>query len=165
VTCSVAVHHLVLTDETLEGFDTRYKVTPPLRTEADRIALLAGILDNTIDCITSDHNPLDVENKKMEFDLAKNGTIGLESAFGALQTVLPLEKIIQKLTFGKTIFGLENQNIQEGNSANITLFLTEDKWNFSKEAILSKSKNSAFLGHEMKGKAVGIYNKGKLILA
>lgn len=165
VTCSVAVHHLVLTDETLEGFDTRYKVTPPLRTEADRIALLAGILDNTIDCITSDHNPLDVENKKMEFDLAKNGTIGLESAFGSLQTVLPLEKIIEKLTFGKTIFGLENQNIQEGNSANITLFLTEDKWNFSKEAILSKSKNSAFLGHEMKGKAVGIYNKGKLILA
>ncbi len=165
VTCSVAVHHLVLTDETLEGFDTRYKVTPPLRTEADRKALLAGILDNTIDCITSDHNPLDVENKKMEFDLAKNGTIGLESAFGSLQTVLPLEKIIDKLTFGKTIFGLENQNIQEGNSANITLFLTEDKWNFSKEAILSKSKNSAFLGHEMKGKAVGIYNKGKLILA
>jgi len=165
VTCSVAVHHLVLTDETLEGFDTRYKVTPPLRTEADRKALLAGILDNTIDCITSDHNPLDVENKKMEFDLAKNGTIGLESAFGALQTVLPLEKIIDKLTFGKTIFGIESQSIQEGNSANITLFLTDDKWNFSKEAILSKSKNSAFLGHEMKGKAVGIYNKGKLILA
>jgi dihydroorotase len=165
VTCSVTVHHLVLTDEKLEGFDTRYKVTPPLRTEADRIALLAGILDNTIDCITSDHNPLDVENKKMEFDLAKNGTIGLESAFGALQTVLPLEKIIEKLTFGKTIFGLENYIIQEGNSANITLFSTEDKWNFSKEAILSKSKNSAFLGHEMKGKAIGIYNHGKLILA
>ena len=165
VTCSVAVHHLVLIDGKLEGFDTRYKVTPPLRTEADRKALLAGILDNTIDCITSDHNPLDVENKKMEFDLAKNGTIGLESAFGALQTVLPLEKIIEKLTFGKTIFGIESQSIQEGNSANITLFSTEDKWIFSKEAILSKSKNSAFLGQEMKGKAIGIYNNGKLILA
>jgi dihydroorotase len=165
VTCSVAVHHLVLTDEKLEGFDTRYKVTPPLRTDTDRKALLAGILDNTIDCITSDHNPLDVENKKMEFDLAKNGTIGLESVFGALQTVLPLEKIIEKLTFGKAIFGIENQNIQEGNSANITLFSTEDKWVFSKEAILSKSKNSAFLGQEMKGKAIGIYNNEKLILA
>ena len=164
VTCSVAVHHLVLTDEKLEGFDTRYKVTPPLRTEADRKALLAGILDNTIDCITSDHNPLDVENKKMEFDLAKNGTIGLESAFGALQTVLPLEKIIEKLTFGKTIFGIESLSIQEGNSANITLFSTEDKWCFSKEAVMSKSKNSAFLGQKMKGKAIGIYNHGKLIL-
>ena len=164
VTCSVAVHHLILTDEKLEGFDTRYKVTPPLRTEADRKALLAGILDNTIDCITSDHNPLDVENKKMEFDLAKNGTIGLESAFGALQTVLPLEKIIEKLTFGKTIFGIESLSIQEGNSANITLFSTEDKWCFSKEAVMSKSKNSAFLGQKMKGKAIGIYNHGKLIL-
>lgn len=165
VTCSVAVHHLVLTDEKLEGFDTRYKVSPPLRTEADRKALLAGISDNTIDCITSDHNPLDIENKKMEFDLAKNGTIGLESAFGALQTVLPLEKIIEKLTSGKNIFGIENQTIQEGNSANLTLFSTENKWVFSNETILSKSKNSAFLGQKMKGKAIGIYNNGKLILA
>lgn len=165
VTCSVAVHHLVLTDEKLDGFDTRYKVAPPLRSEADRKALLAGILDNTIDCITSDHNPLDIENKKMEFDLAKNGTIGLESAFGTLQTVLPLEKIIEKLTSGKAIFGIENQTIQEGNTANLTLFLTEDKWVFSKETILSKSKNSAFLGEKMKGKAIGIYNNGKLILA
>jgi dihydroorotase len=72
VTCSVAVHHLVLTDEKLEGFDTRYKVTPPLRTDADRKALVAGILDNTIDMITSDHNPIDIEHKKMEFDMAKN---------------------------------------------------------------------------------------------
>ncbi len=165
VTCSVSVHHLVLTDEKLEGFDTRYKVDPPLRTEADRKALLAGISDNTIDCITSDHNPLDIENKKMEFDLAKNGSIGLESAFGALQTVLPLEKIIEKLTSGSTIFGIEKQSIQEGNSANLTLFLIEDKWLFGKETILSKSKNSAFLGHKMKGKAIGIYNNGKLILA
>jgi len=165
VTCSVAVHNLVLTDEKLEGFDTRYKVTPPLRTEADRKALLAGISDNTIDCITSDHNPLDIENKKMEFDLAKNGTIGLESTFGALQTVLSLEKTIEKLTSGKAIFGIENQTIQEGNPANITLFSTEEKWIFGKENILSKSKNSAFLGQKMKGKAIGIYNNGKLILA
>jgi len=86
VTCSVAVHHLVLTDETLDGFDTRYKVTPPLRTETDRKALIAGVLNGTIDMITTDHNPIDIEHKKMEFDLAKNGTIGLESAFGALLT-------------------------------------------------------------------------------
>ena len=164
VTCSVAVHNLVLTDEKLEGFDTRYKVSPPLRTETDRKALLVGISDNTIDCITSDHNPLDIENKKMEFDLAKNGTIGLESAFGALQTVLPLEKIIEKLTAGKSIFGIENHSIQEGNLANLTLFSTNDKWVFSKDAISSKSKNSAFLGQKMKGKAIGIYNNRKLIL-
>ena len=164
VTCSVAVHHLALTDSTLEGFDTRYKVSPPLRTEIDRKALLAGILDNTIDMITSDHNPIDIEHKKMEFDLAKNGTIGLESAFGALLTVLPLEKVIEKLTAGKAIFGIESQTIAEGTKANITLFNPNGKSKFTKENILSKSKNSAFLGIEIKGKAYGIYNQGKLVL-
>lgn len=164
VTCSVAVHHLVLTDEKLEGFDTRYKVTPPLRTDADRKALIAGILDNTIDMITSDHNPIDIEHKKMEFDLAKNGTIGLESAFGALSTILPLEKIIEKLTSGKVAFGIQNDSINIRNAANITFFNPEGKGVFTKENILSKSKNSAFLGTESKGKVYGIYNQGKLVL-
>ena len=164
VTCSVAVHHLALTDSTLEVFDTRYKVSPPLRTEIDRKALLAGILDNTIDMITSDHNPIDIEHKKMEFDLAKNGTIGLESAFGALLTVLPLEKVIEKLTAGKATFGIESQTIAEGSKANITLFNPNGKSKFTKENILSKSKNSAFLGIEIKGKSYGIYNQGKLVL-
>ncbi|WP_298302241.1 dihydroorotase [Flavobacterium sp.] len=165
VTCSVAVHNLVLTDEKLEGFDTRFKVAPPLRTDNDRIALISGILDNTIDTITSDHNPIDIEHKKMEFDLAKNGTIGLESAFGALLTVLPLEKIVEKLTSSSTIFNLNQTEIAEGNKANITLFTTDTEWIFTKEHILSKSKNSAFLGTKMKGKVIGIYNNNKLVLA
>jgi dihydroorotase len=165
VTCSVAVHNLVLTDEKLEGFDTRFKVAPPLRTDNDRIALISGILDNTIDSITSDHNPIDIEHKKMEFDLAKNGTIGLESALGALLTVLPLEKIVEKLTLSKAIFKLNQTEIAEGNKANITLFTTEIEWIFTKEHILSKSKNSAFLGTKMKGKVIGIYNNNKLVLA
>ena len=165
VTCSVTVHHLVFTDEKLDHFDTRYKVSPPLRNETDRKALLAGILDNTIDCITSDHNPIDIEHKKMEFDLAKNGTIGLESVFGTLQTVLPLEKVIEKLTSGRILFGLESHTIQEGNHANIALFTTNNEWVFGKEAVNSKSKNTAFLGQQMKGKAIGIYNNGKLVLA
>ncbi|MBP8158130.1 MAG: dihydroorotase [Flavobacterium sp.] len=164
VTCSVAVHHLVLTDEKLDGFDTRYKVTPPLRTETDRQALIAGVLDNTIDCITSDHNPIDIEHKKMEFDLAKNGTIGLESAFSALLTVLPLERIIEKLTFGKTVLNIESQEIKENNKANFSLFQVDTDWTFGKENIASKSKNSAFLGKAMKGKALGIYNQGKLVV-
>jgi dihydroorotase len=164
VTCSVAVHHLVLTDEKLDSFDTRYKVTPPLRTDADRKALLAGVLDNTIDLITSDHNPMDIEHKKMEFDTAKNGTIGLESAFGALLNVLPLDKTIEKLTLGKSIFGIKNSPIVEGGTANLTLFNPEEKWLFTKEAIGSKSKNSAFLNETMTGKVYGIYNQGKLII-
>ena len=165
VTCSVAVHNLVLTDQKLEGFDTRYKVAPPLSNEEDRKALIAGVLDNTIDCITSDHNPIEIENKKMEFDLSKEGTIGLESAFGSLQTVLPLEKIIEKLTFGKIILNIANHIVAEKNKVSISLFTVTENWIFGKEHILSKSKNSAFFGLPMKGKVIGIFNQGKFILS
>jgi dihydroorotase len=163
VTCSVAVHHLVLTDEKLQGFDTRFKVAPPLRNEAERIALIDGIKDGTIDMITSDHNPIDIEHKKMEFDLAKNGTIGLESAFGALQNVLPLDIIIEKLT-NTSSFQLQRDAIAENTQASFTLFNPSENWTFEKENILSKSKNSAFLGMEMKGKTYGIYNNKQLII-
>lgn len=165
VTCSVAVHHLVMTDEKLDGFDTRYKVSPPLRNEVDRKALLEGVLDGTIDMITSDHNPIDIEHKKMEFDLAKNGTIGLENAFGSLLTVLPLEVVVSKLTSGKSLFGIENQIIKEGSKATITLFNPSTESVFTKENILSKSKNSAFIGQPIKGKVYGIVNNKQLILA
>lgn len=165
VTCSVAVHHLTLTDEKLHGFDTRYKVAPPLRADSDRKALLQGVLDGTIDMITSDHNPIDIEHKKMEFDLAKNGTIGLESSFGALISILPLETVIENLTHGKAIFGIQESTIKEGNLANLSFFNPEETWTFTKEKIQSKSKNSAFLGQEMKGKAYGIYNQGKLVIS
>lgn len=164
VTCSVSVHHLVLNDAVLEHFDANYSVSPPLRTEDDRLALLEGVLNNTIDCITTDHNPIDIEHKKLEFDLAKTGTIGLESAFGALQTVLPISVIVDKLTAGRSVFGIENVTIAEGKLANLTLFNPKGDWIFSLSDILSKSKNSAFLGAPMKGKVYGICNQNNLIL-
>ncbi|MGV8992871.1 MAG: dihydroorotase [Flavobacterium sp.] len=164
VTCSVSVHQLTLTDETLQLFDTRFKVSPPLREELDRKALIEAVLDGTIDMITSDHNPIDIEHKKMEFDMAMNGTIGLESAFAALQTVLPTEIIVEKLTAGKSIFGIESSKIEKGAKANLTLFTTTGKSTFTKQDILSKSKNSAFLGFETQGKVYGILNNAQLIL-
>ncbi len=164
VSCSVAVHHLVLTDEKLEEFDTRSKVSPPLRTEADRLALIEAVKNGTIDIITSDHNPIDIEHKKMDFDTAKSGTIGLESAFGALMTVLPVEIIVEKLTFGRTIFGLATPSITEGAKANLSLFNPEGESTFTAETIRSKSKNSAFIGAEIKGKVYGITNQDQLIL-
>ena len=100
----------------------------------------------------------------MEFDKAKYGTIGLESAFGTLQTILPTEIIIENLVVGRAIFGQETISIIEGQKANITLFNPEGNSVFGKENILSKSKNSAFLGATLKGKAYGILNKGKLII-
>lgn len=164
VTCSVAVHNLVLNDEMLLGFDSRYKVLPPLREEATRKALVEAVIDGTIDCITSDHNPLDIEHKKLEFDLAKDGTIGLESAFGALLPILPLEVIVDKLITNKLVFNINNPSIAIGNKADISFFTIDNEWVFGKENIESKSKNSAFLGQKMKGKAVGIYNNGQLIM-
>lgn len=164
VTCSVAVHNLLFTDEVLADFETNYKLLPPLRPEGEQKALIDGVLDGTIDTITSDHNPLDVEVKVLEFDLAKDGTIGLESAFGALNSLLPLETVIERFTAGKTIFGVANKGITEGAEASFTLFNPEGEWVFTERDIRSKSKNSAFLGQTLKGKAYGIYNRGKLIL-
>jgi len=164
VSCSVSVHNIILTDVKLEDFDTRYKVNPPLRTEADRLALIEGVKNGTIDLITSDHNPIDIEHKKMDFDTAKSGTIGLESAFGALLTVLPLETVINKLTAARALFGIENPTISEGAKANLSLFNPEGKSTFTSESILSKSKNSAFICTEMKGKVYGIMNQNQLIL-
>ncbi|MGK4568773.1 dihydroorotase [Flavobacterium sp. 3HN19-14] len=163
VTCSAAVHNLVLNDEKLDGFDTRFKVSPPLRSESDRKALIKAVNNDIIDCITSDHNPIDIEHKKMEFDLAKNGTIGLESAFGGLSTVLSTEIIIKKLTSAKAIFNIKSEGIAEGVVANLTFFNPEGKSTFTKENILSKSKNSAFLVTELKGKVYGIFANNQLI--
>jgi dihydroorotase len=164
VTCSVAIHNLVLNEEILSDFDSRYKVAPPLRDEATRKLLIEAVLDNTIDCITSDHNPLDIEHKKLEFNMAKDGTIGLESAFGALLTILPLEIVIEKLTNAKTIFGIPQNTIAENTIAALSLFTPNEEGTFTKENILSKSKNSAFLGQQTKGKVYGIYNNGKLLV-
>jgi dihydroorotase len=164
VTCSVAIHNLVLTDDSLIGFDTRYKVLPPLRTQKDCDALIEGLKDGTIDMVTTDHNPIDIEDKKVEFDFAKYGTIGLESAFSALQTVFTTKKTISILTQGKSRFGVAESTINVGEVADLTLFNPDDKYQFSKSDITSKSKNSAFLGMELKGKTYGIIANNKIVL-
>src|SRR5690554_5050021 len=157
VTCSVAVHNLFFTDEAVFGFDSNFKVNPPLRSKEDVQALIKGVKNGTIDMITSDHNPLDIEHKKLEFDKATSGTIGLESAFGALNSILPLETTIERLTFPKSIFGIENHPLEVGQQANLTLFNPEFTYTFSeKENIFSKSKNSPFIGQKLKGKVYGI---------
>lgn len=165
VSCSVAIHNLVLTDDELHGFDANTKVNPPLRTTKDTKALLKGIKDGTIDIITSDHNPIDIEHKKVEFSTAKDGTIGLESAFGALNSVLSLEEITKCFVENpKRIFGITNTSIEEGNTAELSLFNPEGNYTFTEKDILSTSKNSIFLQKELKGKAYGIFNNLQLIL-
>jgi len=157
VSCSVAVANLFFTDEVLEGFDTNYKVNPPIRTQKDVKALVQGLQDGTIDMITSDHNPVAIERKKLEFDKATDGMIGLETIFGAINKILPLEITIEKLTFPKSIFGIENHPIEIGQKANFTLFNPEIEYTFEAKNILSKSKNSPFVGQKLKGKVYQTY--------
>ena len=162
ITCGVSVNNLVLTDEELVDFNSNTKIYPPLRTETDRKALIEGVLNNVISVITSDHCPVNIEQKQLEYDLADYGSIGLESAFGALQTVLPTEVIVAKFTAAKSYFNIENNTIAEGNKAELTLFNPNEEWIFSKENILSFSKNSIMLGKKMKGKVYGIISNNKI---
>ena len=164
VTCSVAIHNICFTDDKLQDFDTNFKVLPPLRTQNDIDALIEGLRDGTIDMVTTDHNPIDIENKKVEFDHASHGTIGLESAFGALQNIYTTKKAVALLTKGKSRFGIEEYAINEGQKANFSLFNPDAKYIFSENNIHSKSKNSCFLGSELKGKAYGIIANNKIEL-
>lgn len=165
VSCSVAIFNLILTDDVLESFDTNYKLLPPLRSKDDVAALIEGLKDGTIDGVTSDHNPLDTELKKVEFDLASFGSIGLESCFGALNTVLSTEECIAALTGLKKVFGIENTSIKVGEPATLSLFNPEESWTFKEENILSTSKNTGLLNLPLKGKPYGIIANGQLIEA
>lgn len=165
VSCSVAVFNLMLTDEILNTFDTNYKLLPPLREAEDIQALLEGLIDGTIDGVTSDHNPMDIEHKKMEFDLASYGSIGLEACFGALNQVLDISLTIKVLTNLKKIFGIEGKSIAKNNPANLTLFNPEVSWKFKDSDIISSSKNAALLNQNLRGKVYGIFSNNQLIIS
>lgn len=165
VTCSVSAHHLSLTDDELHGFDSNYKTSPPLRTHEDVDALISAVKTGIIDCITSDHNPVDIENKKLEFSIADDGVVGLESAFGVLNSVLNIEDFIPLITSKpKSIFGIENFSIAEGNLADISLFNPISEGTFESSDILSTSKNSPFIGKKTKGKVYGVFVNNQLVL-
>lgn len=163
VTCSVAIHNLLFTDELLNEFDTNAKLLPPLRTKKDTKALIKGLKDGVIDMVTSDHMPMDTEHKKVEFDNAFYGSIGLESAFGALNTIFTSEESIDLLTRGKKRFQIKDYGIKEDTPAELSLFDISTEYTFGLENILSTSKNSIYLGKKMKGKAVGIVTKNGIL--
>jgi len=164
VSCSVAIHNLLLTDELLVDFDANHKVSPPLRTEKDSKALLKGIRNGTIDFVTSDHIPIDIEEKRLEFDNATDGTIGLESAFGVLNQQLSLDETVLLLTKGRDRFGLSIPLIKEGEKACLTLFEPDSEGVFDKSQVSSASGNSIFYGQKTKGKVYGIINNNQLKL-
>jgi dihydroorotase len=166
VTCDVAAHQLLLDDSVLTGFNTNYKVNPPLRSKEDIEALKNGLHDGTIDAICSDHSPEDIENKKKEFDHAAFGIIGLETAFAVANTAahnkIAIENLIDKFTVGpRKILSLPVPTIKDGAAANLTLFDSSADWTVEEDHIKSKSRNTPFIGMKLCGKAVAVFNKGK----
>lgn len=164
VSCDIAAHQLAFTDADLKEFDTNLKVNPPFRTKADIAALQAGLADGTIDVIVSDHNPQDEEAKNLEFDMADFGIIGLETAFAVANTYgnLSIEALVDKLTVNAAkLLRLPQESIEEGTEANLTIFAPDKEWTFTEKDIRSKSRNTPFVGHTLKGKVVGVINKNQ----
>ncbi|RWU10195.1 dihydroorotase [Pedobacter chitinilyticus] len=160
VTCDVAAHQLVFTEELLNDFDSNYKVKPPLRGKADNKALIAGLKDGTIDAISSQHRPHEIEFKNVEFEIAHYGII-------ALQTVLPLllqagldtALIVEKLAIApRNLLKLEVPQIAVGQAANFTAFNPTQEWQFDSETNQSKSANSPLFNTMLKGKVTLVYN-------
>lgn len=163
VSCSVAIHNLFVADEALEEYDTNCKVKPPLRTNKDVKALIKGVKDGVIDFVTSDHIPMNIEEKRVEFDNAAYGAIGLETAFGILNQIFDLETSIELLTKGRERYKLKTPVLKEGEIASLTLFTTEEEFMFTKKDIIATSKNSMFIDKQMKGRVLGIVSNKQAI--
>lgn len=163
VTCDVAAHALVLLEDLLEGFNSNYKVKPPLRTKTDQKALMAGLRDGTIDAIVSQHTPHEIEFKNVEFEIASYGITGLQTAFPiAIKAGLSPEQIVEKMAINpRNILGLPIPILEIGNSANFILFDTQEQWKFDEHTNYSRSENSPFFGEKLTGKIKLVYNNAQ----
>lgn len=169
VSCSVTPAHLFFSDEDLQTYDTNLKLYPPLRATTERDALKAAVLNGSVDCIASHHQPHEYDSKVCEFEYAKAGMIGLETSYGVMGAVfgdaLTANKWVELASINpRKVFGLEMPVIKEGLPANVTMFIPQATYVFIEDAIRSKSKNTPFVGRELKGKVIGIINNNHLKL-
>lgn len=171
VTCETAPHYFTLTDDAVRGYNTNAKMNPPLREADDVAAIKAGLKDGTIDCIATDHAPHHLDEKDVEFNVALNGIIGLETSLPlSLKLVedglLTLNQLVEKMSYNPSnILGLKRGSLAVGSIADITLIDLAAQWTVAADALASKSKNSPFLGWKMKGAATGTILAGKVIHA
>jgi dihydroorotase len=167
VSCEVTPHHFTLTDEAVRGYDTNTKMNPPLRSSADLEGILEGLRDGTVEVIATDHAPHSFDEKQVEYQAAPFGIVGLETALGLVLTelfhkhVLSLSQIIEKLSLHpRRILGLPAITVEEGASANLTIFDPAAEWVVAPELFRSRSRNTPFGGRRLKGRPVGVINNG-----
>jgi len=169
VTCEVAPHHLALTHNAVESYDTSTKVNPPLRTEEDRQALIEALAQGIIDCVASDHAPHSLKEKDVEYDLAAFGISGVETALGIVLKLVhegrltPMRAIEAMSTSPARVMKLEGGSLKVGQPAHITIIDPEKTWLVEPEKMISKGKNTPFTGWELKGKAVVTMVEGKVV--
>ncbi|HEX8120433.1 MAG TPA: dihydroorotase [Solirubrobacteraceae bacterium] len=162
ITGEASPHHLTLTDESVRdsGLDTRMKMNPPLRSERDRQAIVDALRDGTLDCIATDHAPHARDEKEVPFEQAPMGTTGLETAFAAVHTelvvpgVLPLGLVVERLTAGGALFGLDAPVIEVGRQADLTLVDLDAEWIVGEEGYESRSDNNCFAGRGLRGRVL-----------
>jgi dihydroorotase len=169
VTCDVTPHNFLLTEERLKTYDTNAKMFPPLREESDRQALIEGLRTGVIDSIASDHAPHAFDEKDLDFDLAPFGTIGLQTLLPALLKLhyeydLDLLKLIACVTTNPArILGIDGGSLASGSRADIAIVDPTTTWTLTEDMIVSKSKNSAFLGENFTGKVVYTIVEGRIV--
>ena len=158
VSCDVGIHHLHLCELDLGYFDSHCRLVPPLRGQRDRDALAAGLADGTIDCVCSDHTPVDEDQKQIPFSEAEPGATGLELLlpltlkWGAQQK-LPLAQVLARITSEPArILGVHSGRLQPGAPADVVVFDPEAAWRVSAETLRSQGKNTPYLGYELGGR-------------
>ena len=161
ISASVAAMNLLETDKEMPDFNVHYKVLPPLRGLEDKLELISGLKDGTIDFITSNHRPVDIDRKKLEFSYAAFGAIGLQTAFSVARTALEKEmnvdQLVQKMSIQpRRLFSLPQPSINTGQKAEITLFHPGETWTFEPALNRSKADNSPYFGKELKGRVYGV---------
>jgi dihydroorotase len=161
ITCEASPHHLCLTDDEVRSLDPgRFKMNPPLRSEADRQALIEGVRDGTIDCIATDHAPHAAEEKEVPFEQAAMGVTGLETAFAALHTelvlagTLDLGLLVERMGAGAEPFGVERPSLAPGSDANVALCDLEAEWTVGEDGYESRSSNSWCAGRTLTGRVL-----------
>ena len=158
VTAETCPHYFAVTDEIIKGYDTNTKVNPPIREEKDKLAVLAGLKDGTLDCIVTDHAPHHADDKNVEYDLAAFGISGIETSFGFAMTylykagVLTLSEIADRMSYNPAqILGLDGGEIAVGKAADFTIANVDEEWTVDTAKFVSKGKNSPFNGYRLNG--------------